>query len=72
MTGGSLKTIEFAKKHNKPCLHVHKDTPDTEIKGSTETHRPKLLNIAGSRESKEPGIFTWVLGRVVLGGTSER
>jgi len=30
--------------------------------------RPKLLNIAGSRESKEPGIFEWVmevLGRVI-------
>ena len=21
--GGSKKTVEFAKKHNKPCLHLH-------------------------------------------------
>jgi hypothetical protein len=55
VTGGSLKTIEFAKKHKMPCLHVHQGTADTEIKGIIETHRPKLLNLAGSRESKEPG-----------------
>lgn len=61
VTGGSRKTIEFARKHKKPCLHFHKGTLDAEINGFIETHRPKLLNIAGSRESKEPGIYAWVL-----------
>jgi hypothetical protein len=23
LTGGSKKTVDFAKKHNKPCLHLH-------------------------------------------------
>lgn len=59
VTGGSLKTIEFAQKHKKPYLHVHLDTQDKVIRAFIDTHRPKLLNIAGSRESKEPGVYGW-------------
>lgn len=66
VTGGSLKTIEFAKKYRKPCLHVHQGTAGKEIRAFVETHQPKLLNIAGSREEKEPGIYSWVME--VLGG----
>ncbi len=62
VTGGSLKTIEFARKHKKPWLHAHKGTADDEIRSFLDTHRPKLLNIAGSREEKEPGIRAWVMG----------
>lgn len=62
-TGGSLKTVGFAKKHGKPCLHISKDGD-----GQTESlrkfvadHGIKTLNVAGSRESKEPGIHEWVM-----------
>jgi hypothetical protein len=27
-SGGSTKTVEFARKHNKPCLHLHSSQRD--------------------------------------------
>lgn len=63
-TGGSLKTIGFAKKHRKPCLHITKATPDPAamLRGFVSEHQITTLNVAGSRESKEPGIHDWVMG----------
>ncbi len=82
ITGGSMRTVEFAKKHNKPCLHVSKadsNQPESEVTDFINQHGIKLLNIAGSRESKEPGINEWVqqvLNRALfstesLGGSKE-
>ncbi len=82
ITGGSMRTVEFARKHNKPCLHVSKEStkqPESEVKEFIKQHDIKLLNFAGSRESKEPGINEWVkhvLNRAlfsteILGGSKE-
>jgi putative molybdenum carrier protein len=62
LTGGSLRTKEFAEKHIKPCLHVNRTMyqPEAEIPKFIAKHNIKLLNVAGSRESKEPGIYDWV------------
>lgn len=63
ITGGSLRTVEFAREHNKPCLHVSKadcEPPESNVKQFIKHHDIMLLNIAGSRESKEPGINEWV------------
>lgn len=63
ITGGSMRTIDFAKKHQKPYLHVSKGEsklPESEVTDFIKQHDIKLLNIAGSRESKEPGINEWV------------
>ena len=63
-TGGSLKTIEYAKKHNKPCLHVSRSRgyqPEVAVAEFVTKHAVKALNIAGSRESKEPGLYQWVM-----------
>lgn len=64
VTGGSLKTIAFAKMHKKPCLHINRGhyQPEVEVQEFIKAHGIKLLNIAGSRESKEPGINEWVKG----------
>lgn len=65
-TGGSLRTIGFARKHAKPCLHVsrersgHQDQPSF-LRSFVAQHRIRILNVAGSRESKDPGIHAWVL-----------
>jgi hypothetical protein len=61
-TGGSLKTIGFAKKHGKPCLHLSKGCHDAEVRLQkfVDEHKIKTLNVAGSRESKDPGIYEWV------------
>jgi hypothetical protein len=66
-TGGSLKTIGFAKKHKKPCLHLSQSgkslfAPATQLQEFVNAHSITVLNVAGSRESKEPGIHDWVLG----------
>jgi hypothetical protein len=59
-TGGSRKTAEFAQKHKRPCLAVDMDKEGTLdlacafIAGIAE--KSGVLNIAGSRESKSPGI----------------
>jgi hypothetical protein len=64
ITGGSMRTVEFAKKHKKPCLHISRkdNQPELLIQKFIETHGIELLNIAGSRESKEPGINEWAKG----------
>ena len=61
-TGGSLRTIGFAKKHGKPCLHVSSACYEAALtlQRFGAEHRIKILNVAGSRESKEPGIHAWV------------
>jgi Circularly permutated YpsA SLOG family len=57
LTGGSAYTRRCAEELAKPWLHVHpgNDDPKT-IKDFLERHRVKTLNIAGPRESTEPGI----------------
>jgi len=64
VTGGSLKTIGFAKKHGKPCIHISRDgdyEPALTLQWFVQENGIKILNVAGSRESKEPGIHDWVM-----------
>jgi len=65
VTGGSLRTIDFARKHKKPFLHIPKASgdytdPALKLQRFITEHGIKTLNVAGSRESKEPGIWKWV------------
>ncbi len=65
-TGGSLKTVGFAKKHRKPCIHISRDAGSLfdsaqQLQEFVKEHGIKTLNVAGSRESKEPGIHQWVM-----------
>lgn len=66
VTGGSLRTIEFAKKHKKPWLHISKTSGGYEDRASrlqrfVDENGILTLNVAGSRESKEPGLHRWVM-----------
>ena len=60
--GGSRLTIDFAKKHGKPCLAVDATRSHDEIVARVVRWiRRRLpdgavLNVAGSRRSKAPGI----------------
>lgn len=68
LSGGSLKTMAFAQKHKKPVLHSdigeysRKDTVNFILRwfeGDVAKPTPPkncILNIAGQRESKAPGI----------------
>jgi hypothetical protein len=66
VTGGSLRTIEFARKHGKPCIHIASqggffDDPALRLQKFVAEQNIKRLNVAGTRESKEPGIHRWVM-----------
>ncbi len=65
-TGGSLKTIQFARKHIRPVLHlsglgIGYSDPALLLQKFVDEHKIETLNVAGSRESKEPGIHAWVM-----------
>jgi hypothetical protein len=61
VTGGALRTIEFAEKHERPSILISAADykPSVTLQGFVEDHGIELLNVAGSRESKEPGIWKW-------------
>lgn len=65
LLGGSLRTFEYAKKRNKPCLHLNMtklsvDEAVKEILQWIEENNIQILNVAGPRGSKDPGIYTVV------------
>jgi hypothetical protein len=64
-TGGSRRTVELATRCGKPCLHLARSSPGHDgpallLQRFVEQHGIRTLNVAGSRESKEPGIYLWV------------
>lgn len=60
-TGGTAFTIKLAHKHKKPCLVLGLEKNDPEIvmtiKNWIEKNNVRVLNVAGPRESKTPGIY---------------
>jgi hypothetical protein len=70
-TGGSKQTIKFAQKHKRPCLVINLDEPREKtvkqivdwLKGISVP--AGVLNVAGSRASKSPGIDLAVTARMV-------
>lgn len=58
VSGGTAPTAEFAEKHNRPCLVVDLATALSAdaVRGWIEQNRIRTLNVAGPRESKQPGI----------------
>jgi hypothetical protein len=63
LTGGTLDTLEIAKKHNRPFVHICKSNkdPETVLKTFIDQNNIRILNVAGPRESKEPGIGEFVI-----------
>ena len=62
LTGGSLKTQEFAHKHGKPVIHFRPRVHPKFIRSFLISNNVRCLNIAGSRESTAPGISALVMG----------
>ena len=64
LTGGSKRTVEFARKHNKPWLHLcaGDNAAPEKLSAFVEKHGVKVLNVAGPRASKEPGVGEFVIG----------
>jgi hypothetical protein len=63
LTGGSKKTAEFAKKHHKPWIHLADGDQDIaqRLKDWLAQNAVEVLNVAGPRASKEPGIASFVI-----------
>lgn len=64
LSGGSLKTVLFAQNHGKPYVHLFRDSPARdprkEPRRFIKQNNIKILNVAGSRSSKEPGVSAFV------------
>jgi hypothetical protein len=63
LSRGSAKTAFFAEKHGKPFLHVHPGLSyqlAADVLRFVRENHIKVLNIAGTRESKEPYIGKFV------------
>jgi Circularly permutated YpsA SLOG family len=63
LSGGSKKPVEFAKKHNKVCLHLHARQQDAaqRLHAFLEENVVETLNVAGPRASKEPNVAQFVI-----------
>ena len=70
-TGGSKKTIDFANKHDRPCLTADLDRSRSEVVNEvvawleSDCSSECVLNVAGSRESKAKGIEHAVMARMI-------
>lgn len=64
VSGGSLKTVEFAQQYGKPLLHViarpSQPAAGARLQQFVNKHRIRVLNVAGPKESEEPGIGEFV------------
>jgi Circularly permutated YpsA SLOG family len=58
-----MKTVEFARKHGKPWLHLHFEEGKVVDKlGSfVSDNGIEILNVAGPRASKEPKLGAFVI-----------
>lgn len=60
LSGGTGLTFELAAMHGKPCIVVQLDFPDREpgqVVSWIRENRIRVLNVAGPRESKMPGVL---------------
>ena len=73
LTGGSAYTARCAERLEQPWLHVHPGADDAAaIREFLERHRIRTLNVAGPRESTDPGIYAYVYGLLERLATVER
>jgi hypothetical protein len=71
LSGGTKLTLKLANELGKPVLHIYRKerilNPDSvrlQIQGLTyflRSNKIEVLNVAGPRESKEPGVYAWTL-----------
>lgn len=61
LSGGSLRTEGFARKHAKPCLHFRPGVDPRFIRLFIVRNGVRCLNVAGSRGSSDPRIYDFVM-----------
>ncbi len=69
-TGGTALTVQFAGKHKKPCLVIDVEKKNTDsvpdIIAWLRAENIEVLNAAGPRASKNPGIYK--IAKEIVGG----
>jgi putative molybdenum carrier protein len=64
LRGGSLLTVELAGRYNRPVIHLCAEDVRTnhaqELRSFIEGFGISVLNVAGPRESDEPGVYRFV------------
>jgi hypothetical protein len=62
LSGGSKITVVLAQKHGRPVLHLSREsnTPSETLLAFIQTNHIRVLNVAGSRASEEPGVGEFV------------
>ncbi len=64
LAGGSKRTADFARKHGKPWLHLSErgnyESAGERLAAFVRENDIKILNVAGSRGSKEPKVASFV------------
>jgi hypothetical protein len=60
---GTALTVALARRYGKPCLVVDLEAPadPAAIRAWAAAHRLRVLNVAGPRESRQPGIYAQAL-----------
>ncbi len=63
LTGGTAFSGDLAKSHNKPHLVINLTEPDSlhRARKWLSDLKPHILNVAGPRESLDPGIYKQAL-----------
>jgi hypothetical protein len=69
LSGGSALTLSYAQHARKPVLHIHNSGTGRDpvprqarqLKEFIESNAIQVLNVAGPRESKEPGVYGFAL-----------
>jgi Circularly permutated YpsA SLOG family len=71
LTGGNALTFEYAGQVKKPRIHIHKSATDyseegflkelRRLKDFIESNQIAVLNVAGPRESNQPGVYAFAL-----------
>jgi len=63
LSQGSLLTLRSAEKMGKPCLHLSRERsidPAAELRAFVQEYGIRVLNVAGTRASKEPDVGAFV------------
>lgn len=62
LSGGSLHTLILAQIHQKPVwvVDLRGSIPPKQVRDWLKKHQVKILNVAGSRASKDPNIYAGV------------
>jgi Circularly permutated YpsA SLOG family len=62
LKAASKKTVDFAVKLNKPCLHIHSGQEDAAqaLRDFVSDNEIAALNVAGPRPSEEPEVGKFV------------